>query len=214
MRARSWTFNGKQREWVRQWHRALQRRNPDTPPPPEPLRALGLGDRARLKRSENRDDLLAQPAVYFLVQGLLDKREAGGAPSDDEEGYGRLAIVAGVLASVKEDTGHRSNSLIGRLGDDKPHDGPRLGELRFRRIHTESRPDELLRLWRRLVAIGGSSADIAGLADDLYTWLEQLKRPPRNPSQSVRFHWAYDYYQQPRTKEAAEKTPTDSEATP
>jgi len=212
MKQRRWTFTVEQRNWLRQWHRAMQRTDPKTLPPPPSLRALDLGDRARLRRCTNIAELLAERSVHLLVQGFPKERGDNRRAFSENELYQRLPVVAGVLAAAREDTGKQTVSLIGRLGHGGRDGSPKLGEIRFKRLHSESKPEGLLRLWRRIVALADNAADVAQLADDLYTWLEQLERPPRNPNQSVRFHWAYDYYQQPRPKEAAKTTPIDPEA--
>jgi CRISPR system Cascade subunit CasB len=100
--------------------------------------------------------------------------------------------------SEKGDAGRFEIRTLGhRLGQSE--DGaPRMSELRFRRMLAAAEPEDLLRQWRRAVHLAGRKANVASLADDLYTWLKELDDPEAQADRSVRFHWAYDYYQQPR----------------
>jgi CRISPR system Cascade subunit CasB len=125
--------------------------------------------------------------------------------------YYRLGLVAGVLATVEEDLdrsmpdgGDAGRSEIRTLGRRLGHvegGAPRMSELRFRRMLAAAEPEDLLRQWRRAVHLVRRKAHVASLADDLYAWLKELDNPEAYADRSVRFHWAYDYYQQPRGME-------------
>jgi CRISPR system Cascade subunit CasB len=82
-----------------------------------------------------------------------------------------------------------------------------MSDLRFRQMRGATNPEDLLRLWRRALHLVKRRADVATLADDLYTWLLELEGRHLSPDNSARFHWAYDYYQQPRDEDAG-GTPT------
>ncbi|HET9066225.1 MAG TPA: type I-E CRISPR-associated protein Cse2/CasB [Gemmatimonadales bacterium] len=206
MRNRFSTFNSDQHYWVRQWHGALRRHEDKSASLAKELRRLDLGDRARLRRAGNGLDLVGEPAVHLLVSGLIERRQDRRSPRDSETDYYRLALVAGVIVEVNDDL-HSPATLGRRLGT--PEGGARvMSELRFRRLQATTEPEELLRLWRRAVALAGRKTDVATLADDLYTWLDEVDHPKPNPAGTVRFHWAYDYYQQPRDKASrGESTP-------
>jgi CRISPR system Cascade subunit CasB len=169
-------------------------------------------------------DLVSDQATMILVQGLVN-RANGRMPKDSDVDYGRLGIVAGVLACIdedrgqagealEEDAGHREpirETLAARLGR-KADGGPPMSGLRFRQMQSATNPEDLLRLWRRALHLARKSADVATLGDDLYTWLLELDERHSSPSKSVRFHWAYDYYQQPRDKDAGGAPTPEAEA--
>lgn len=217
MKPRLPTFNPAQHQWIRDWHAAMRRSHERKPPPSESLRHLGLGDRARLRRTAALVDLASDEATLLLVHGLIGKADQGG-PDDSGDTYARLGVVAGVLAVVDEDerkttegsAANRPVTLAARLGRKSDGRVP-MSELRFRQMRSATNPEDLLRLWRRALHLVNKRADVAMLADDLYTWLLELEGERVSPSNSARFHWAYDYYQQPREKEAGGAFTPESE---
>lgn len=223
MRSRLPTFNDAQHRWIRLWHAAMRRKH-ERPHLPSQLLPLGLGDRARLRRAPTQIDLVSAQATMILAQGLVS-RANGRLPKDSGVDYGRLGVVAGVLACVDEDRGEVNKvseeeteraepireTLAVRLGR-KAAGGAPMSDLRFRQMRSATNPEELLRLWRRAIHLAKRNANVATLADDLYTWLLELDGEHTSPSRSVRFHWAYDYYQQPRDQDAGRAPTPDAEA--
>src|SRR5690606_36644441 len=102
MRNRTPTFKADQHWWIRHWHGAMRRSHERDHKLPGELRDLGLGDRARLRRAGSLIDLASDPATMALVAGLV-KRATDGRLRDEPLNYGRLGIVAGVLAHVESD---------------------------------------------------------------------------------------------------------------
>src|SRR5690606_27084457 len=131
----------------------------------------------------------------------------------------RLGIVAGVLAHVESDeqaprgrgakAGDRAvSTFAANLAQGARSGGAAMSELRFRQLRAATNPDDLLRLWRRALHLAGRRADVANLADDLYTWLIEVETGEASPMNSARFHWAWDYYRQSRDADDSELTPT------
>lgn len=225
MRPRNPAFKGpQQHQWIRQWRAAMSRRDKSHGTQavsiPAELRRLSLGDRARLRRIPTGVELAGDPAVLLLVRGLV-QRTQNGMPTDSALDHYRLGLVAGVLASVDEDlddrsgdeaaTRRESRTLARRLGSGEKG-APMMSELRFRRMEQSTDPEDLLRQWRRAVQLAKRRAHVASLADDLYSWLQELDHPEHYADRSVRFHWAYDYYQQPPDSASDAQPTPDPEA--
>jgi CRISPR system Cascade subunit CasB len=171
-----------------------------------------------LRRARSRIELASDPATMALVAGLV-KRAKDGRLRDEPENYERLGIVAGVLAYVESDErtpegrvakagGRAVPTFAANLAQSARSDGPAMSELRFRQLRAATDPDDLLRLWRRALHLAGRRADVASLADDLYTWLIEIENGEASPMNSARFQWAWDYYRQSRDENHSEPTPT------
>lgn len=144
--------------------------------------AFDRGVRARLKRCEDFNDLMAIPAALALV------RELGGASSDAV--LTRKALrVALVLAHVeKDDTDRRLMRTLGwkRFYDDlknvRDEDRPILNETRFRRVMRLDE-DELPLALIRLVRLAKGTANVRNITDALWYWNDSTRR-----------QWAFDYF--------------------
>ncbi|MCV0369521.1 type I-E CRISPR-associated protein Cse2/CasB [Filomicrobium sp.] len=117
------------------------------------------GDRAaiaRLKRVPNILEAAAEPAAANLYRRVGFTRPSIDLP--------RAALLAAVLAHVKKDDPlHPVAEAIGapRSGDET---AALISPLRFKRIVSAREPDELLIVFRRVVAILGGRADIKNIA--------------------------------------------------
>ena len=128
-------------EAVRRWWRELQE-NP--------------GDRAHLRRASTLIELWMQPAYHSL------RRRVSGDPQ-------RLALVAGVLARIKEP--HGPDCFAKTLAAPKSGgSGPSMSGMRFRRLLRIDEPEELMRQMRRALALTGDNAEPGRLAKDIYSW--------------------------------------------
>lgn len=212
MRPRKPTLNRAQRDWVHKWWRALQPREAGGEPLPGALAGMGRGERARLRRCGNADELLSEPATLLLADRLVTLDEHGVLP-DSPLSYARVALVAGVLVLLREDAGD-GRSLARRLGSGAGDGRPAMGELRFKRLQCTQDPDNLFLQWRRAVQLANGRADVAQLADDLLAWLLELGRSASRASEGVKFRWAYDYYLSARDRAAAEEPEFNKEPTP
>jgi len=124
---------------------------------------------ARLRRAATPVDVMLEPEALRLITRL---------PRSSEY---RVAILAGVLAWVREPVEMRVARAIGRstLEDDQ---SALVSESRFRRL-LQSKPDELLDSMRRLVRQMKGRANVEDLAEAILYWGDSVKKK-----------WIFDYY--------------------
>jgi CRISPR system Cascade subunit CasB len=196
-----------QRAFVRDWWKAMQPRRAGDPPLPSGLAGLDRGTRAELRRATDADALLMLSSTHVLADRLLalDAKRPGplSRTNKDDSAHLRIALIAGVLAHVRDHgEGRRSAGLARQLGR-ASNDPPLMSELRFKRLLKAKDEADLLRQWRRAVALAGNELDVAQLADDLLAWQIELGAPPVRATDGVRFRWANDYYLSTREQNAA-----------
>lgn len=192
----------------RQWWRALQPRqaNSDRASMGPFADQLGRADRAKLRRRRNIAGLLMEQPTVLLDQHLrqacfrlvgiqIARTHAMGDERIVHRMHEAIAMAAGVLAHIKEDTGSGApdQSLAARLGQ-KIGDRRRMSELRFRNLQSAQNLDDLLLMATRALALAGGCADVGKLGKDLIRWADELERPPIRPASSVRYQWAREYY--------------------
>lgn len=126
---------------------------------------------ARMRRARTPVDVIQEAAALRLVARL---RPFG-------RGDERAAILAGVLALVREDETERVVRSLGRrsLDDDRP---ARLSEGRFRRL-LQAEGDELLSQMRRVVQLAGRKVNVRDLADAILHWGDRVRKD-----------WTFEYY--------------------
>jgi CRISPR system Cascade subunit CasB len=135
---------------------------------------------ARLRRVATLQEAALEPATLELHARL------GGRGRSNLEALEGTALVAAVLAHVREDAG-RGESTARLIGPDA--DGrARVSALRFRRILAARTPQETLIAFRRLVSLAGRSLPVADLAESLLDWTDPHGGDKR------RRRWALDYY--------------------
>lgn len=212
MKPRKPTFNAAQRDWVRQWWRAMQPQDAGSERPGGALALFDRGTRARLRRCADADELLGEPATLLLARQLIALGGGTWPLPDSGESYARLAWIAGVLARVKDDAGD-GKTLALRLGNASGKERLPMGEARFKRLQRASAPNDLFHQWQRAVQLADDKTDVVQLADDLLAWLLELDSSASRASDSVRFRWAYDYYLSSREQAAAQDTAIDKELT-
>lgn len=124
---------------------------------------------ARLRRAATPMDVMLEPEALRLMTRLPRSRKE------------RVAILAGVLAWVREVDDLRIARAIGRssLDDDQ---SARVSESRFRRL-LQSQADELLNPMRRLVQQMKGRANVEDLADAILYWGDPVKKK-----------WIFDYF--------------------
>ncbi len=122
---------------------------------------------ARLRRAASPAEVLSEEQVFELGAKLKLRDPA------------RLALIAQVLASVKE---HHSLPVARAFGR-KSHDRRHLSELRFRRILSAQGDAELSRALRRALPLVGARCDVARLGRDLFWWTEE-----------TRIEWCFQYF--------------------
>ncbi|MEI2415563.1 type I-E CRISPR-associated protein Cse2/CasB [Orrella sp. JC864] len=207
MRPRAPYLDDKQRTVVRAWWTALQPRDEQAGQKPSGAFTFNRGDRAVLRRAAEVDDLVLASASSRLAQALLaleackEWRRIG----DDMAAYRDIALVAGLLAHVKVDLPNDGRSLAWWLGMASVKaraaasgapvaDRPLMSELRFKRLLKATGSDEIYRQLLRAIKIAGERADVGLLADDVLALLSDVRRPPVNPTDSLKLYWAHDYY--------------------
>lgn len=141
--------------------------------------ATGSPDRAalaQLRRCDRPLDALFVPAGIELVRRL-------GLREQDERAIQRATGLAAVLAQVQG----TDRPLMRKLGwqhrGKDAADNVVLSEQRLRRALAVEEPEELLAMFRRLVAQAGNQCDPRELADSYLNWGDR-----------VRTRWAFQYY--------------------
>lgn len=129
---------------------------------------------AELRRARDTHDVLQLPAALDLIQKL-------GISSPGREAE-RAAMLAGILASVREDDSSRPVArMIGRATLDDAASA-KLSEARFRRL-LQTEEDGLMDAMRRLVQQAGGRANVYDLAYAVLHWGDRVKK-----------RWIFDYY--------------------
>jgi len=182
-----------QKNWVRQWWRALdpiEKKGQLLTSHPD-LSGLGHQARARLRRCTSVQSLLLEPATYKLAERLMDlEREKGNGRF--AANYAAVALVAGVLACVQDDA-KQPESLAAELG--KERNGRKcMSELRFTQLMRARTDDDFLRLVRRAIHLAGRETNVPTLANDILAWW--LEKDPSSIDINDRLYsrWARDYY--------------------
>ncbi len=129
--------------------------------------------RAELRRADTPLAVLGVSAVHDLNRDLCD---AGHGLHHRADGPDRLALIAAVLAHVREP----GAAAARRFGAGDP---PSLSQIRFNALIRAEAPRDLIRPLTRALGIIGGSAGVRKLAEDLYWWDER-----------TRTEWCFDYY--------------------
>lgn len=130
-------------------------------------RGARRGALARLRRAVTPLEVMQEPEALRLIARL---------PRNPE----RVAILAGILAYVRETEGRTVARSIGRasLDDEKAI----LSEVRFRRL-LQARNNELLEAMRRIVRLTGGKVNVYDLSDAVLHWGDRVRK-----------RWIFDYY--------------------
>lgn len=194
MKAQRRYLDDAQHSWLRQWWQALQPREEGVAMKlPGELLGLGRGDRARLKRCSSLDDLLLESATHRLAGRLMTLEAGKQWPRFNSADYVPLALLAGALAHVLEDSGDGA-SLAARLGDAKPDEPAPMSEQRFRRLQQTRSADDFYRQLVRALQLAKHRVDLAALAEDVLAWSLEQGHARATPSDGLKFRWARDYY--------------------
>ena len=123
---------------------------------------------ARLRRATTAIEVMQEPEALRLIARL---------PRNPE----RVAVLAGILAFVRETDDRRVARAVGRtaLDDDK---SALLSESRFRRLLQTSAGD-LLAPMRRLVRMNKGTCNVRDLTNSILYWGDRVKK-----------RWIFDYY--------------------
>ena len=157
--------NGDGAEMALRWWKAL---NPENGVQSGAQRAA----LARLRRSNDTIDILREREGLRLVASF---------PPDRRE---RAALLAGVLAFVREDDRERIARAVGRteLDDDS---SAKMSESRFRRL-LQADEDDFMDSMRRIVRLTKGRCNVYDMSRSILYW-----------GDSVRKRWIFDYYNVP-----------------
>lgn len=128
---------------------------------------------ARLRRCATVAEAMREPAAIDLF------RRCGGRTEFD---LPKAALLAAVLSHVREDAPEPVARTAGPDTPDKPETAL-LKPLRFRRLMEAEGEEELLTVFRRLVALLGGRANVEDLAWALLYWTDR-----------TRTTWTYRYW--------------------
>ena len=122
---------------------------------------------ARLRRAATPIEVMQEPEALRLIRRL---------PRDPE----RVAMLAGILAHVRESDDQRIVRAIGRESFDE--DKAIMSEARFRRL-LQTPGNELMDPLRRLVRLTKGKANVRDLSFSVLYWGDSVKK-----------RWIFDYY--------------------
>ena len=141
---------------------------------------------ARLRRSTTPLEVIQEPEALRLIQRL---------PGENPD---RVAILAGVLALVRESDAMPVARAIGRRELDDEASAP-MSEVRFRRL-LQADDAELMESMRRLVRLAGRKVNVHGLSSAILGWGDSVKKK-----------WIFEYY---NVSEAGDLRSDRADATP
>lgn len=132
------------------------------------------GERAELRRAATLTRVVITPAYQRLRVSLL------GELSVDRNAEG-LAAAAGLAARLKALSNVPIARRMGEWVTDKG--GPRLSELRFKRLLAAQDQREWFPIMRRALALLDDTADLLSLTQAAWWWNDKTRQ-----------RWANDYY--------------------
>lgn len=145
------------------------------------------GERAYLKRSATLTEILLSPAFHRLLNQL-------GRDKVPPYRYPKLAVIAGLVARIKRESGQKLGTQMGSSGSSASKSS--VSEPRMRRILAvdgrEADLDELYTQLRRALALLDEEANIADLAAIIWHWTAMDEKSPHDPRRRL----ACDYYAQ------------------
>lgn len=121
--------------------------------------------RARLRRA-SPSDAICEEATLQLLRALKLSRSK----------LPRVAALACVLATVREDEGRPFGRAIGREKIDEEQSA-KLSALRFKRLLEAETEEEITTSFRRAVGIAGFAANVRELAKLLLFWEHESTKP-------------------------------------
>jgi CRISPR system Cascade subunit CasB len=174
-------------EQARAWWRALQ-----------PGLGQKSGDRAALARLRRETEIVAAIAEEAVLD-LYRRLGLGNSPAEAQRWLPRVAVIALVLAHVREDAANGSAiRAVGRTRFDQPASAT-MKPLRFKRLLACRDDEDLVRQMRRMVMLAGCRVDVGDLACSLLLWNEK-----------IRARWAFEYFDPDLQSPSA--TPTEATA--
>lgn len=167
------------KEVLHRWWRSLHG-DPDKGIPPR------RGERAELCRADSIEKACYCEAYHRLLKAL----DEADCPVEQAlaDGFERLAVIAKVLAHVRQTSVDTKDFLPRLMAGGKEAPRPPVNKVRFRHLLDVDRPDELLTDLTRVVkqVARKDPVDIFDLADVIWSW--------NDANRMTRRHWARAYY--------------------
>jgi CRISPR system Cascade subunit CasB len=140
------------------------------------LRKPDRAGRAALCRCATIAQITWVPAYQHLYRRLQQKGWSASSSLQDD----RLAVVAGLLAHVKEDDGQPLAKAMSARAEGS--DQPKVSTLRFMRLLDSPDLETIFTGLRRVLPLMKHKANVKALAEDLIYWGDNIKKK-----------WAYAY---------------------
>jgi len=170
------------------------------------------GDRARLRRAENAEDILLTDAFFHFLH-RMDQATPNWSQSTPML---TSACIAGALAHVKADKQMPSKLFGGEKkvkGKDAeapkkmagfaeqlatPQEGKSkapMSELRFQQLQKSPTVDDFYRRIIRAIRLLDGNVNLVSLANDIIQWHQEFNKPiGREPAKRLAVRWATDYF--------------------
>ena len=129
---------------------------------------------ARIRRAATPIEVMLEPEALRLIQRLPRRPN-------------RIAVLAGVLACVRETDEQRVARAIGRSSLDDDESATSMSEGRFRRL-LQTQDDELMDTMRRLVRMAKGRLNVLDLSAAILDWGDGYR------GDRVKRRWIFDYY--------------------
>lgn len=142
------------------------------------------GEFANLRRCKNLEEILFTPQYQYLYRKVNKAKWVNGSACNNKEA---IALLAGVLAYIKEDVKSEKNEKkhvaehFARVqeGGDKPI----VSEARFMRLMKIKTHTELFTEIVRIIRLAGDSAPLNDLITSLYWWNDKTRQK-----------WTFEYF--------------------
>jgi len=147
------------------------------------------GDRARLRRADNPEDILLTNAFFNFLDRLPEKWR-------DENRILTSACIAGAISHIKDEP-TKTLTFAQQLAT--PAEGKSrapMSELRFQQLQKSPTIDDFYRSIIRSVRLLDRKVNIASLANDIVQWHQEFNKPlgRSKPNNRLAVRWATDYY--------------------
>lgn len=154
------------------------------------------GGRAQLRRATNADDVLLTPAFARFLQAMPGTWAAGLTGKGVSLSISEMAMIAAVLARVKDEPKKSEVTFAGSLALPKEAGGKAvMSELRFQQLQKSRSPEDFFIRVCRAVNLLGGKANVTSLADDVAHWLVEFRNGPASkPEDRLAVRWASEYY--------------------
>lgn len=139
-------------------------------------------ERSDLCRYKSLDEIIVDSRPYWNLTKALRRQNYQVNPLN-------LAIVAGLLAKLREHTDETFPYLAAHPKDSKKSDHAAMKLIRFKRlVGYQNDPQEFFNYLRQCLGLTGYKANVPDLANAAYWWMFE------NAGRQIRGQWAETYY--------------------